>query len=352
MIRYKCVVAYNGAAYDGWQTQKNGRSIQEQIEPIIQKITCVPTTITASGRTDAGVSARAQVFHFDAEKDMTGRKWMGAMNAFLPKDIHIMSVEQVSPRFHARHCVRWKRYTYRVNDGPYDVFTKDTAYQCPQPLNFEKMQEAAGYLVGKHDFTAYNSSTLAEYPDQVRTVEKIELVRHGHMIEMTFQAKGFLRYMVRMMSAQLIEVGKGKLEPEDVKKILDTKSKETSKRNAPACGLTLEQVDYYDVMAMSEEALLREYILKDDIPAQWELPDLEKHIRERVFPMIYVLTTRYDNRIMGYAQMVEDGIQVHVNEQSDLVKALSLEEDMRLWLMENGFDRELSITFHVDRAKM
>ena len=352
MIRYKCVVAYNGAAYDGWQTQKNGRSIQEQIEPIIRHITNEHTVITASGRTDAGVSARAQVFHFDTEKDMTGRKWMGAINAFLPKDIHIISVEQVSRRFHARHCVRWKRYTYRVNDGPYDVFTKDIAYQCPIPLHLTAMQEAARYLVGKHDFTAYNSSPLSEYPDQVRTVESIEVTRNGHMIEMTFQAKGFLRYMVRMMSAQLIEVGKGKLKPEDVKKILDTKSKSTSKRNAPACGLMLEQVDYYDVMAMSQRALLREFILKDDIPSQWDLHNLEEHIRTKTFPMIYVLTGRHGVEPTGYALMDESGVTVHVYEEKDLEDALTLEEDIHLWLEENGFSENTKTSFTVDNAKL
>lgn len=345
MIRYKCTVSYDGTSYEGWQTQKRGNSIQEQIETVLERITGTAVNIVASGRTDAGVSARAQVFHFDTEKDMPGRKWVGAINAGLPDDIHIMAVEKVTRRFHARHCVRWKRYTYRVNDGPYDVFTRNHAYQCQIPLNFEKMRETVPFLTGRHDFTALNSSTLAEYPDQVRTVEKIELARRGNMILMTFQAKGFLRYMVRMMSAQLIEVGKGKLTPQDVKAILDSHSKSVSKRNAPACGLTLEEVSYYDVMAMSEEAVIREYILKDDIPAGLDLSVMERNIAERRFPMTWLVTSRRGN--VPYGQAVHDasGIRITVNSSDYLGAAEGLADDIRLWLAENGMPEDTPVTF-------
>lgn len=351
MIRYKCTVSYDGTAYEGWQTQKRGNSIQEQIESSLARITGTPVNITASGRTDAGVSARAQVFHFDTEKDMSGRKWAGAINAGLPPDIHIMSVEKVTRRFHARHCVRWKRYTYRVNDGPYDVFTRNHACQCPVPLDFARMQETVPYLTGRHDFTALNSSTLAEYPDQVRTVEKIELERRGNMILMTFQAKGFLRYMVRMLSAQLIEVGKGKLSPQDVKAILDSRSKSVSKRNAPACGLTLEEVSYYDVMAMSSDAVIREYILKDDIPEGLDLFVLERNIAERKYPMTWLMTSRRGN--VPYGQVIHDasGIRITVNGSEYLAAAAGLEEDIRRWLAENGMPEDTPVTICCGNGK-
>lgn len=341
MIRYKCTVSYLGKNYAGWQTQKNGNSIQELIEKNIERITGVRTPITASGRTDAGVSARGQVFHFDAEKDMDGRKWVSAINVFLPDDIHVLKVEKVPWRFHARHCVRWKKYTYRVNDGQYDVFTKDIAYQCAIPLDDAKMHEAAQYLIGKHDFSALNSSPLSEYPDQVRTVESIEIVRHGHMIEMTFQAKGFLRYMVRMMSAAIIEAGKGKIQPTDVKELLESCDKSHSKRNAPACGLTLEEVNYYDVMAMSEEAIIREYILKDETD---NLQEKEEHIRNRVFPMQWIVTTRRNNTVLGEAVFDETGIHIHVNKEEDIPIVETLYEDIHVWLSENGYDPETRIT--------
>ena len=121
MTRLKCTVSYVGKGYDGWQSQKNGKSIQEHLESIISSIENREVHIIGSGRTDAGVSARAQVFCFNTERDMSERKWMGAINAFLPDDIHIMRVEKVPDTFHARYCVRWKKYTYRINDGPYDV---------------------------------------------------------------------------------------------------------------------------------------------------------------------------------------------------------------------------------------
>ena len=220
-------------------------------------------------------------------------------------------------------------------------FTKDIAYQCAIPLDDAKMHEAAQYLIGKHDFSALNSSPLSEYPDQVRTVESIEIVRHGHMIEMTFQAKGFLRYMVRMMSAAIIEAGKGKIQPTDVKELLESCDKSHSKRNAPACGLTLEEVNYYDVMAMSEEAIIREYILKDETD---NLPEKEEHIRNRVFPMQWIVTTRRNNTVLGEAVFDETGIHIHVNKEEDIPIVETLYEDIHVWLSENGYDPETRIT--------
>ena len=347
MIRYKCTVSYLGRNYAGWQTQKNGNSIQEIIEANIQRITGVRTTITASGRTDAGVSARGQVFHFDSDKDMGGRKWVSAINAYLPDDIHILKVEKVPWRFHARHSVRWKKYTYRVNDGPYDVFTKDIAYQCAIPLDDAKMHEAAKYLIGKHDFSALNSSPLSEYPDQVRTVEDIQIVRNGHLIEMTFQAKGFLRYMVRMMSAAIIEAGKGKIEPIEVKELLDSCDKSHSKRNAPACGLMLEEVNYYDVMAMSEEAIIREYILKDETD---NLKEKEEHIHNRIFPMHWIVTTRRNNEVLGEAVFDETGIEILVKEEKDVPLVMTLNKDMKLWLSENGYEEDTPIRVDMENS--
>lgn len=341
MIRYKCTVSYLGKNYAGWQTQKNGKSIQELLEKNIERITGVRTPITASGRTDAGVSARGQVFHFDSEKDMGVRKWVSAINVFLPDDIHVLKVEKVPWRFHARHCVRWKKYTYRVNDGPYDVFTKDIAYQCAIPLDDTKMHEAAQYFIGKHDFSALNSSPLSEYPDQVRTVERIDIVRHGHMIELTFQAKGFLRYMVRMMSAAIIEAGKGKIEPADVRELLESCDKSHSKRNAPACGLTLEEVNYYDVMAMSEEAIIREYILKDETD---NLQEKEEHIHNRTFPMYWIITKRRHNAVLGETVFDETGIHLHVNKEEDIPLVMTLQDDISAWLSENGYALETQLT--------
>lgn len=343
MIRYKCTVSYVGRDYDGWQSQKLGLSVQEKIEAVIRSITQEHTNIIASGRTDAGVNARAQVFQFDTEREMSERKWMDAINGYLPKDIHIMKVEKVSRRFHARYCVRKKTYVYRINIGPYDVFTKDTAYQCPIPLDVEKMKEASEYLVGTHDFTSLNSSPLKEYPDQVRTIESIDFDVQGNMISIAFTGKGFLRYMVRMMSAQLIEAGRHRIEPADIETILEARSKTIARRNAPANGLTLEHVDYFDIAALNREGMLREYLLSDALPEGMTLSELEENVREKKMPMRYLFTTRHSQEPLGY--FVYDGTKGTVFAQSAEAKAIAekFREDLSDWFAENGFDRNTPV---------
>ena len=301
MTRLKCTVSYVGKGYDGWQSQKNGKSIQEHLESIISSIENREVHIIGSGRTDAGVSARAQVFCFDTERDMSERKWMGAINAFLPDDIHIMRVEKVPDTFHARYCVRWKKYTYRINDGPYDVFTADTAWQCPIPLDVEKMKECAKIFVGTHDFTSYNSSPLSLYPDQTRTIFSIHVEKKENLIEMEFCGKGFLRYMVRMLSAALIDVGKGKLTIEDVRNTLEMKDKRAARRNAHANGLTLEEVSYFDVIAVNHAGQIREFIASDALPYDsWDRQAIEKNAIAKKGLRAYIFCTRKEQKDLGY----------------------------------------------------
>lgn len=306
MKRLKCTVAYAGAAYEGWQSQKNGRTIQEQIETALFQIACQKINITASGRTDAGVNAMGQVFHFDTELEMNPRKWMGAINGMLPGDIHIMDIEEAPPYFHARFCVRRKQYDYRINLGPYDVFTRDTAYQCPVSLDVDKMFEASRYFIGTHDFTSFNSTTLKEAENQVRTVTDITFEREGNILKMSFTGKGFLRYMVRMMAGQLVEVGKGRLQPEDMKKMLEARSKTIPRRNAPANGLTLARVDYFDILSMNDEIMIREFLDGDPLPEGTDLFQLEADIKARNYPCMYAVAKRKSQEILGVCVQKDD----------------------------------------------
>ena len=263
MMRYKCVVSYVGRNYSGWQSQRKGDSIQEILEAVIERITQEKVNVIGSGRTDAGVNARAQVFMFDTKREMPTRKWMGAINAFLPDDIHIMSVEKEDACFHARYNVRFKQYNYRINHGPYNVFTKDTAFQCPIHLDVEKMREGIHYLVGTHDFTSLNSSSLEEYPDQVRTVSSITLTEEDGVITLAFVGKGFLRYMVRMMASVLIEVGKHKYEPSHNR----------------------------------------------------ELADVEQAIKENASHQFYAMTTRHSQELLGYYEINQGQASIHILEE-------------------------------------
>lgn len=338
MTRFKCTVAYNGAAYDGWQSQKNGRSVQEQIEEVLHAIAHQKINITASGRTDAGVSARAQVFHFDCDMDLSARKWMGALNGRLPKDIHIMAVEETGRLFHARYNVRMKQYDYRVNLGPYDVFTKDFAYQCPIRLDVAKMEEASKVLIGTHDFTSFNSNPLSETPDQTRTLRNIVFSKEGDILKMSFTGKGFLRYMVRMMSAALIEVGRGRMDKEGLVRMLEARSKTIARKNAPANGLTLEWVDYFEICALSEEAMIREFLEGDILYEGKSLTELEQAVKDSAWPRSYALTTRSSQEILGimHAVSLEEGCLIEVFSEDDLSRAEGLKPQIEEWLMKQN----------------
>lgn len=316
MMRYKCVVSYVGRNYSGWQSQRKGDSIQEILEAVIERITQEKVNVIGSGRTDAGVNAKAQVFMFDTKREMPARKWMGAINAFLPNDIHIMSVEEEDDCFHARYNVRFKQYNYRINNGPYNVFTKDTAFQCPIHLDVEKMKEGIPYLVGTHDFTSLNSSSLEEYPDQVRTVRSITLTEEDGVITLAFVGKGFLRYMVRMMASVLIEIGKRKYEPSHIQEILEAKRKSFPHKNSPAEGLTLEYVDYFKTLALHETGMVREFLVGDNISCtSQELPALEQAIKENDSHQFYAMTTRHSQELLGYYEINQGEASIHILEE-------------------------------------
>lgn len=349
-MRYKCVVSYVGAGYEGWQSQTKGTSIQEKIEDVLLEVSGEKINITASGRTDSGVNARAQVFMFDSDMErMNARKWMGALNGMLPKDIHIMDCREVSPLFHARYNVRYKKYTYRINDGPYDVFTKDTMCQCPVKLDDTAMAKAADYFKGTHDFTAFNSSSLTEYPDQVRTIYDVQLKREGNLISITFTGKGFLRYMVRFMSGALINVGKHKTAIEHVKEMLDSKDRNIPRNNAPACGLTLEEVNYFELLALSSHVQIREYLYGDALPEGKTLEEIEEGVRNKQNPRYYAFAMRNSQEIIGYLKIDQKtaGLwlyhladEIYVNEIAE-----SLSKELKKRNIESGYVRFLNGSF-------
>lgn len=258
MTRYKCTVAYEGAAYCGWQSQKNGGSIQEEIEGALFHISGERIGIVASGRTDKGVNALGQVFHFDSDQQRPARRWQGAMNALLPEDIRILAVEEAGPYFHARCNARCKQYDYCIHLGQPDVFSRRYAYQCPFPIDIGRMEKGAACLKGTHDFSSFCANSRAETPDQVRTLYEISFHQEGQMLRISYIGSGFLRHMVRMMTGMLLEVGRGRFEPEEVAAVLAAKSKQAVRENAPAQGLTLVRVEYDRVLFRSRDLTVRE----------------------------------------------------------------------------------------------
>ena len=245
MNRYKCIIAYDGSDYSGYQIQPKKRTIQSQIEAILTKMhKGAAVKISASGRTDAGVHAKGQVIHFDSPLSLPEQKWEMALNSMLPEDISVLSVEKTAPDFHARFDANGKEYRYFLYQSPKrDPFQRKYAFHYPYPLSLEAMREASSYLLGTHDFSSF-CSARTEVEDKVRTIETIEIIQEGESISFRFTGNGFLYNMVRILVGTLVEIGSGKRNPKDIVEILDKKDRRYAGKTAPGQGLYLWKVLY------------------------------------------------------------------------------------------------------------
>ena len=243
-MRFKVSVSYDGSEFHGWQKQNHVRSVQEEIEICISKISKKETKIYASGRTDAKVHALNQVFHFDSEVNMTSDNWEKALQSLLPDDILVNRVEEVDDNFHARYDAKSKEYRYHILQGEQDVFKRNYAYYIGESLDIKTMKHAAAFFIGTHDFSSFNATSYEEISDQVRTVYSIDIYRVDNGIVIKVIGDGFLRYMVRMMVGSLIEIGKHKHEPEFIQDKLNEKTKGIVPYRAPAHALYLYSVRY------------------------------------------------------------------------------------------------------------
>lgn len=242
--RLKCVVAYDGTDFSGFQVQPDQVTVQGEIEAALQRITGEEIQIVGSGRTDAGVHARGQVIHFDTASSIPLEKWGLVLNNQLPDAIVVRSVEEAESTFHARFDVQIKEYRYCIDNNPVaDVFRHRYADHVRFPLDVEAMQRAARHLVGEHDFTSFCSAkTYVE--DKVRTVYDLTVEREGREVWVTCRGNGFLYNMVRIIVGTLVEVGQGKRLPDELVDILAARDRERAGKTAPAKGLTMWEVVY------------------------------------------------------------------------------------------------------------
>lgn len=243
-MRYKVVVAYDGHAYHGWQKQPNQNSIQAKIEQYLSQICNHEVEIVASGRTDRYVHALGQVFHFDTHLKMAVSKWKYALNNFLPKDIRIVDVAVVNEDFHARFSAKSKTYRYVYtydNDNPFNYKYKSI---LKNRVDIALMQEASSILLGTHDFTSFASNKINPLKSRVKTIYKIDIYEKDQDVILEFNGDGFLRYMVRILSQVLIEVGKQNLTLDDVKWMLEKKDKDICRYKADGFGLYLVNINY------------------------------------------------------------------------------------------------------------
>lgn len=246
-MRYKAIVSYDGYGYGGWQKQENTNSIQEEIEKALTSIHQREIGITASGRTDAMVHAMAQVFHFDSEKELDSFHFTRAMNSLLPTDIRIQEVVPVSDTFHARFDAIGKRYDYLVTNDMKNPFYEHYMAKEWKALDVEAMKECSRVFLGEHDFTSFTSNKIDPRKPRVKTIRRLDVIEEQDHIRMVFVGSGFLRYMVRMIAQTLIEVGKHRLNVQDVQQMLEAKDKHSCRFKAAPQGLYLVEV-YYDLL--------------------------------------------------------------------------------------------------------
>ncbi|MDO4467767.1 MAG: tRNA pseudouridine(38-40) synthase TruA [Bacillota bacterium] len=241
---FKCIVAYDGSNYAGWQKQENALGIQSVIEKALSRIYKSEIEIVASGRTDAKVHALGQVFHFEADSRMGPERIQTALNTLLPKDIRILSVVEEQEDFHARFSAKSKRYDYVCTYEVNNPFVHKYKTILRTKVNVERMREASTYLLGTHDYTSYSSSKIDPRKPRTKTITRIEIVEEENDIRFIFEGSGFLRYQVRMMVASLLVVGQEKIEAIEIKNMLEAKNKDACRYNVDGAGLYLVEVRY------------------------------------------------------------------------------------------------------------
>jgi tRNA pseudouridine38-40 synthase len=242
--RWKCVCAYDGTRFAGWQSQHGGGAIQDVIEARLAQMFGGPVRIHSSGRTDAGVHAQGQVFHFDAAWKHGPEKLRAALRTGLPSAIQIKSLRVVAPEFHARFSATGKVYAYNIFLGDADPFTRPFAWAIGKPLDVEAMKAATKALRGKHDFRAFSALNGPPKDDTVRDLSRFELVRRGPRVRITAEADGFMYKMVRSLVGGLVSVGEGKLSPAQLGQILQSRQRTSLVQTAPPQGLFLVKVLY------------------------------------------------------------------------------------------------------------
>lgn len=237
-------VEYDGTDFLGWQRQQAGRSVQAVLEEALSVVADGPVRVICAGRTDAGVHARGQVVHFDSGAPRSERSWVLGSNANLPADVAVLWARRVPADFHARYRATQRRYRYLVTDRPVrTALDRAQVAWFRGPLDVAAMREAAGMLLGEHDFSAFRAAGC-QARSPIRTLQQARVCRDGSVVAFDFAANAFLHRMVRNLVGSLIAVGQGKCAPEWLAEVLRARDRTRAGIAAPACGLTLCGVEY------------------------------------------------------------------------------------------------------------
>lgn len=241
-IRYFIEVAYNGSDYHGWQIQKNAHSVQAELEDALSVLLRKETSVMGSGRTDTGVHALQQFVHFDTDSPLDPELFIRKINGILPPDIAIYDVKQVRADAHARFHALWRSYVYRIclRKNPFELESAWLTYKNP---DFEKLNQAAALLLEYTDFECFSKIKTNVHTFNCK-IKEAYWEQNGSDLRFHITANRFLRGMVRAIVGTLMEVGTGKIDIIDFRKILESKKRTEAKSSAPAQGLYLCKITY------------------------------------------------------------------------------------------------------------
>ncbi|MEP7071049.1 MAG: tRNA pseudouridine(38-40) synthase TruA [Verrucomicrobiota bacterium] len=244
--RLKLVLAYNGQGFEGWQSQKHGRTIQDEMERAFSRIVGARVAVMGAGRTDAGVHALGQCAHADVPgQKLTPGRWLEALNAFLPSTIRILRARWVSAKFHARFSAKGKTYRYRIVNSPVmSPLDLDRAWHVRTPLDRTLLVQATGAFLGTHDFAAFAANRGRKESSTTRTVVTARVRGSSEQVELVFSGDGFLYKMVRLIAGTVVGCALGKDTVEEILRRLADPQRPGSRTVAPAGGLYLMRVRY------------------------------------------------------------------------------------------------------------
>jgi len=237
-------VEYDGTAYEGWQAQSSGRTLQQLIERALGGVAAEPVTLVCAGRTDAGVHALGQVAHFDTAAQRSGRAWVLGTNSALAADVSVSWARPVAAHFHARYSAEARTYRYLIlNRLARSGLCATRAAWIHRSLDHVRMGEAAGALLGEHDFSAFRSAEC-QARSPVRRMERLTVARHGDWIQIEATANAFLHHMMRNIAGLLIAIGTAEAAPAWAREVLEGRDRRRNAATAPAAGLYLQSVRY------------------------------------------------------------------------------------------------------------
>lgn len=242
-MRILGVIAYDGSNYNGWQRQTSEPSIQQEVERVLTQLLDTPIEVYASGRTDRGVHAKGQTFHFDLPKPFDLTKLLIGFNSLCNRDITLLKLKRVKSDFHARYSATGKVYYYLINNGPYSPFERHYSSHIRSKLDVKQMLVGAKLLCGRHNFQDFTTKE-DDHDNFVREIKSIAIKTKGNLIRIDVTGTGFMTYMVRFIVGTLIAIGNGREQPSFITQHLNNQTRDVISYKAEPQGLYLYKVTY------------------------------------------------------------------------------------------------------------